>query len=71
MAAPHVETVAKEMAGKAIVLKVNTERVPELAQRYRVSGIPNFLVMKAGKVAKQQAGLVDARQMRRWLEELG
>jgi thioredoxin 2 len=71
MAAPHVDKVAREMAGKALVLKVDTERVPELAQRYRVSGIPNFMVMKSGQIAQQQAGLVDARQMRRWLEEAG
>lgn len=69
MAAPHVKKVAAEMAGRALVLKVDTEKYPELAGRYRVSGIPNFLVMKDGKVATQQAGLVDAKQMKRWLEQ--
>ena len=69
MAAPHVKKVAAEMAGRALVLKVDTEKHPELAGRYRVSGIPNFLVMKDSKVAMQQAGLVDAKQMKRWLEQ--
>jgi thioredoxin 2 len=68
MAAPHVKKVASEMAGRALVLKVDTERSPELAARYRVSGIPNFIVVKNGRMISQQAGLVDANQMKRWLE---
>lgn len=71
MAAPQVEKVAKEMAGRALVLKVDTERSPGLAQEYRVSGIPNFMVLKDGRITMQQAGLVDSRQMKRWLESAG
>src|SRR5947209_20230816 len=44
MAAPEVARTAKDMAGQAIVLKVDTERYPELAARYNVRGIPNFAV---------------------------
>src|SRR5688572_20572523 len=41
MAAPEVKKVAAEMVGHAIVLKVDTERWPALAQRYNVMSIPN------------------------------
>ena len=30
-AAPHVAQVARDLAGRAVVLKVDTERFPELA----------------------------------------
>ncbi len=70
-AAPEVARAAKEMAGRALVLKVDTEAHPELATRYRVSSIPNFIVLKGGKLVSQQAGLVDAAQMIRWLESAG
>lgn len=66
-AAPEVKRTAEQMAGRALVLKVDTEAHPGLAARYQVSGIPNFLVMKNGRVVFQQAGLVDAAQMMRWL----
>ena len=69
MAAPYVERTAAEMAGRAIVLKVDTERHPDLAGRYNVRGIPNFVVFADGRVVKQQAGLVDHSQMEAWLEE--
>jgi thioredoxin 2 len=67
MAAPHVAQTAREMAGSAVVLKVDTERFPELAARYRVQGIPNFAVFAGGELRFQQAGLVDANVMKNWL----
>jgi thioredoxin 2 len=68
MAAPHVAQVARDMAGKAVVLKVDTERYPEPAARYNVQGIPNFAVFARGGLQFQQAGLVDANTMKGWLE---
>jgi thioredoxin 2 len=67
-AAPMVKKVAEEMTGRAIVLKVDTDQNPELAARFDVRGIPNFVVLKQGKVVSQQAGLVSATQMKSWLE---
>jgi thioredoxin 2 len=67
-AAPEVKRTAQAMAGKAIVLKVDTEAHPDIAARFQVSGIPNFVVLKNGQMVFQQAGLVDATQMMRWLE---
>lgn len=67
MAAPHVAQVARDLAGQAVVLKVDTERYPELASRYNVRGIPNFAVFAHGKLQFQQAGVVDANTMKSWL----
>jgi len=59
MAAPEVARTSADMAGRAIVVKVNTERYPELATRYNVRGIPNFAVFRDGNLVMQQAGAVD------------
>ena len=67
IAAPEVERTAREMAGRAIVLKVDTERYPQLAARYQVRGIPNFAVFTEGRLVKQQAGVVDHQVMESWL----
>jgi thioredoxin 2 len=66
-AAPHVAEVARDLAGRAIVLKVDTEKFPELSARYNVRGIPNFAVFAGGKLHFQQAGLVDAATMKNWI----
>lgn len=69
VAEPEVKKVASQMAGRALVLKVNTEAHPALAARYEVRAIPNFLVLKGGKVVIQQPGLVDHLKMKAWLEQ--
>jgi thioredoxin 2 len=69
MAAPHVAQTARDLAGRAVVLKVDTERFPELAARYDVRGIPNFVVFSRGRRQFQQAGLVDAMTMKSWLAQ--
>ena len=68
MAAPEVATTATNMAGKAIVLKVDTERNQQLAARFRIQGIPYFAVFNGGRSVIQQAGLVDHFQMEQWLK---
>jgi len=59
------------MAGRAVVLKVDTEQYPQLAARYNVQGIPNFAVFSRGKLVQQQAGLVDHSTMSTWLRNAG
>ena len=68
MDAPEVARTAKEMAGRAVVVKVDTDKYPELAARYNVRGIPNFAVFSGGRLAVQHAGLVDHTQMENWLK---
>jgi thioredoxin 2 len=67
MAAPHVAQVARDFAGRAAVLKVDTEKYPQLAARFNVQGIPNFAVFVRGNLQFQQAGLADATTMKSWL----
>ncbi len=66
-AAPEVARTAADMAGKAVVIKVDTEKYPQLASRYNVRGIPNFVVLAGGRVVMQQPGVVGHDQMEQWL----
>lgn len=68
-AAPEVHALAGETAGRALVLKVDTEAHPELAGRFGVQAIPNFVVLAKGEVVLQRAGLAPRAEMRRWLEQ--
>jgi thioredoxin 2 len=67
VAAPEVERVARDMAGRALVLKVDTEAHPGVAARYRVEGIPNFIVLHHGRLVHQHAGVTSAATMEQWL----
>ena len=66
--APEVVRTAANMTGRAVVIKVDTERYAQLAARFNVRGIPNFVVFYGGRLVSQQAGVVDHVQMERWLQ---
>jgi thioredoxin 2 len=65
-AAPEVKKAAHGLAGRAVVLKVDTDALDELARRYQVSSIPRFCVFESGRLVRQRAGAVDARQLERF-----
>ena len=67
-AAPEVARTAADMAGKAVVLKVDSDSQPQLAERFQVRGVPNFVVLFGGRLVLQQAGVVGHAQMQQWLK---
>ena len=68
IAAPEIAALAREMAGNAVVVKVNTEEHPELASRFGVQAIPTFVVLRGGTVVTQRSGVAPRADMRRWLQ---
>ena len=56
MAGPEVEAVEAELAGKAIVAKVNIDELPELTSRFYVKAVPTFIVFKGGKEVTRFTG---------------
>ncbi|HVR63459.1 MAG TPA: thioredoxin family protein [Polyangia bacterium] len=71
MAAPVVKTVAKDLAGKLVVLKVDSDQNPALAARFGVQGIPNFVLLRGEQVIAQRPGFMPAPEMKRWLAAAG
>lgn len=64
--APEVKKAASNLAGKALVLKVDTDAHGDLAQRYQIQSIPNFALFSGGRLLRQRAGATDHRQLERW-----
>ena len=66
MAAPEVHELAREMAGRGLVLKVNTEEYPTLAAQFRVQSIPYFVLLRRGIIIAERTGVAPRAEMRRW-----
>lgn len=64
MVAPVLDKLAKELAGKLIVAKVNTDEDPEWATRFGVQGIPTMLFIANGKVIHRQVGALPEMMLR-------
>lgn len=55
---PILEEVAKEVEGKAQIVKLDIDDSPELAAKFKVKSIPTMIVIKSGEVIKTQIGSV-------------
>lgn len=60
MMAPVIEELSKRFKGKIKFGKVNTEDFPELARKFDIVSIPNFILFKDGKPLKQFIGSMPA-----------
>ena len=69
MAAPEVAALAREVAGRAIVLKVDTDGNPDIAERYGIQSIPTFIVFRGGMPVFRRSGMAPRSEMRSWIEQ--
>jgi thioredoxin 2 len=68
MVAPELAKVAGIGAGQWLVVKVNTEEWPALAQRFRVSGIPMLALFRDGREVARQSGALPAAGILQFVE---
>lgn len=54
--APELERAAQQLAGEALVVKVNTDAEPELGSRFRIRSIPTIAVFRRGREIARVAG---------------
>jgi thioredoxin 1 len=57
MVAPEIKKVAEHLAGKALVLKVDTDANPELSSRFGIRSIPTIGVFAKGKEVNRVSGV--------------
>lgn len=67
---PVLENLAKELDGKFVLVKANTEEVPEAAGKFQVTGIPAVFAVIDGEVVDAFQGALPEEQIRGWLESL-
>jgi thioredoxin 2 len=63
MVAPEIAKVAESNAGRLIVVKVNTDALPELGERYRIRSIPTMAIFEGGRETARTSGAMPAAQI--------
>ena len=64
MVAPTLDKLAKEMDGKLLIAKVNTDEDSQWAMHYHVQGIPTMLFISEGEVIHTQVGALPEGMLR-------
>lgn len=60
---PILKEVKKRFGDSLTIIKIDTEKNPEVAIRYNVRGIPNMVLFYKGQLLWQQAGVMQAPQI--------
>ncbi len=66
---PIVDGLARKLAGRAIVGKLNVNQNPEKTGEFSIGSIPALLVFKDGKVVKRLIGLRSESELTTAIEE--
>jgi thioredoxin 2 len=69
MISPAVEQLAKEMAGRVRVAKLNIDDNPATAERFNIHSIPALLVFRAGQEIDRIVGAQPKTEIQRRLEK--
>jgi len=68
--APHVEALATEFAGRAVVAKLDVDTNRQTAIKYGIQSIPTLLFFKSGKLVDRVIGAVDKKVLNEKLTAL-
>jgi thioredoxin 2 len=61
--APQFDLAAKQLKGRAILVKVNSDDNPQTASRFGIRSIPTLVKLTNGREISRQSGAVQAAQI--------
>lgn len=65
---PEVAAVARELEGKAKVVKVDIDRATTIARQLRIQSVPTTMVFFGGRIAAAETGMLRRTQLREMIE---
>jgi len=68
--APELESVARTAAGAALVVKVNTDELPDLGERFRIRSIPTLAFFRNGLEVSRVSGARPAAEIQALLSRV-
>jgi thioredoxin 1 len=60
---PILKEVAAELGDNIKVIKIDVDKNQEIANNYRIQGVPTLMVFKKGQLLFRQAGLMPKSQL--------
>ncbi|MEU6516170.1 thioredoxin [Streptomyces sp. NPDC046978] len=69
MVSPALEQVARELAGRIKLVKVDVDKNPRVSRRFQVQAVPTLLVLDHGETVARHTGAAPAHVLRSWVEQ--
>ncbi len=62
---PLIREIAREIQGKARVIKVDIDKSQAAAMQFNVSAVPTFMIFKNGNAIWRHSGMIDKQSLLR------
>ena len=69
MLAPVLKQLKQEMGESLRILKIDVDKNPTLAAKYRIQGVPTLMLFRNGNQLWRQSGLMPLAQLRGAVEQ--
>ena len=69
MVAPELQKVAARQAGRVLVVKVNTDELSDLGERFGVRSIPTVAVFAGGRELSRASGARPASEIESFIQQ--
>lgn len=66
---PVLRKVSKKIDGKGVIIKVDVDKNPAIAQKLQVKGVPTFVLYKKGEIIWRESGMKSAHQLQEIIEQ--
>ena len=60
---PEVSKASQVLCNRARVVRVNVDKAPQLADKFKVDALPDFVVMHKGKIVARVRGQADHKTL--------
>jgi thioredoxin 2 len=67
--APQFEAAARQLKGRALLVKVNSDNSPRTAGRYAIRSIPTMVQLQGGREVQRLSGALQAPQIVGWVTQ--
>ena len=65
MMQPILHELKQQVGDQAVVLKIDVDKSPAVANAYQVQGVPTLILFRKGKAVWRQSGVVPAAELAR------
>lgn len=68
MLAPILKELKSDLGNRLRIVKIDTEKHPELSMKFQIKGIPTMMLFKDGQNVWRQSGVLPKEEIRRQIE---
>jgi len=61
--APILEEVKTELKGSVRILKIDVDKNPQIADKYKIRGVPTMILFKKGEIVWRESGVLDRKTL--------